>query len=296
MRFLHAFALAPLSVLPMQAAWAQSAVSEAVADIPWSSYLNYALGAFTGVKATDVVIAVCVLVLAWYAARLSRYTDRMWRVAANQAREIKEAIEIGKRNADAAEEHARATRDSIEVAAEAASATREAARVIWETAGVVTRDSAERQLRAYVFVTSGVIALANGDTGVIVTVDFENSGQTPGHDFTTWARVQVADAHADPFGPAPLPEQWPGPTVVPPRGRIQVSGSHPLTSDELQAIRGRSKAVFVWGGCDYKDTFGNPRQFIFRSAVTGPEMTGSSGGQAWRGWTLRPHKAGYEST
>jgi hypothetical protein len=84
--------------------------------------------------------------------------------------------------------------------------------------------------------------------------------------------------------------------VVPPRGRIQVSGSHPLTPDELQAIRGRGKAVFVWGGCDYKDAFGNPRQFIFRSAVNGPEMSGSSSGQAWRGWTLRPHKAGYEST
>ena len=296
MRHFHVFAVTTLSVLPMRPAWAQAGGGGPAADIPWSRYLDYVLNAFTGLRATDVAIALCALAIAWYTARLSRYTDRMWRVAANQAREIKEAIEIGKRNAEAAEEHARATRDSIEIAAEAASATREAARVIWETAGVVTRDSAERQLRAYVFVTSGVVALANGDAGVIVTVDFENSGQTPGHDFTTWARVQVADAHAEPFGPAPLPEQRPGPTVVPPRGHIQVSGSHPVTSDELQAIRGRSKAVFVWGGCDYRDAFGNPRQFIFRSAVNGPEISGSSGGQAWRGWTLRPHKAGYEST
>ena len=32
MRFLHAFAIVPLSVLPVRPAWAQSAVSEAVAQ------------------------------------------------------------------------------------------------------------------------------------------------------------------------------------------------------------------------------------------------------------------------
>ena len=56
---------------------------------------------------------------------------------------------------------------------------------------------------------------------------------------------------------------------------------------DLEKVRAGTKAIFVWGGCDYRDAFQNPRRFIFRDMMSGRE-------DAANGWALKPHPMGYE--
>ena len=57
----------------------------------------------------------------------------------------------------------------------------------WLTVRVM-RDTAHREMRAYVGIYSGAVRLVNltgGGKGITVTIDFKNEGHTPGYGFTT---------------------------------------------------------------------------------------------------------------
>jgi hypothetical protein len=153
-------------------------------------------------------------------------------------------------------------------------------------------ETSERQLRAYVTLVGGQMRIVNlntGSLGVSIDIELRNSGQTPAYNFTTWVRPpQVLDKDAVPFGPPADVSERTGSSIVGSAANVTINYTIPLT--EQEAINSGSKRIFVWGGADYTDAFGVPRYFRFRSA-SGPPV----GGPNWQGWSLQPHKLGYEA-
>ena len=158
----------------------------------------------------------------------------------------------------------------------------------------LSRDTSQRQLRAYVGVADGSIQLVNltdvGGQGISAYVRIRNNGRTPAYEFTTWfAQPVVAEANTPPFGP-PLPfEERTSSSILFSDSDAHISRATPITAEDLAAIRDGSKKVFVWGGVDYADAFGRKRTMRFHD-VNGVELGAGSGR-----WQLMPHRKGYQA-
>jgi hypothetical protein len=93
-----------------------------------------------------------------------------------QLKLIRESLVDTKKAADAANVSAIATKASVELA----------------------EKTAERQLRAYIFVDGGSITLkadSSGQQYVQGLINVRNYGRTPGYRFTTCARMEIRDAN-----------------------------------------------------------------------------------------------------
>jgi len=60
--------------------------------------------------------------------------------------------------------------------------------------------TAERQLRAYVFIQGAEIRLVNNDTAVMALMVLKNFGQTPGYQFKTWTNIRIREINEQAFG------------------------------------------------------------------------------------------------
>jgi hypothetical protein len=67
--------------------------------------------------------------------------------------------------------------------------------------------------------------------------------------------------------------------------------------DALDRVQAQAMTIYVWGRADYEDAFDKPRHFIFRCAMNG--ATGAphdhNGTVVGTGWSLGPHRLGYEA-
>jgi hypothetical protein len=155
------------------------------------------------------------------------------------------------------------------------------------------QDNGERQLRAYVSLVGGAMAHATVDNqpGYLVQIELKNSGVTPGYDFTTWIMPpEIRNLDDSPFG-SPRPEsERTGKSVIAPNTSAWINSYYLWKPGELDAVRKREKGVFIWGGANYKDAFGEPRKFMFRIMISGAENAGNG-----TGWGLAPHRLGYEA-
>ena len=152
--------------------------------------------------------------------------------------------------------------------------------------------TAERQLRAYVYVEGGQIVVTPDGGGFVAQVVFKNFGQTPANEYSTWLGGAVYEYDALPFPKERKPladrvnRSIVGPTAVTP---ITTKSA---TLGDIADIRSGKKAIFVWGGVDYVDAFGKQRYLYIRASMSGPELDFGNGR---RGWLLTPHPVGYES-
>jgi hypothetical protein len=155
--------------------------------------------------------------------------------------------------------------------------------------------TAGRQLRAYVSLSAGGIArgLVDGAPGYAVTVQLKNAGLTPGYKFTTWIKPpEVLSPDSLPFTePTPIEERTGSSVIAANGGDAWVSWNAQFRAGELEAIRDKSKALFIWGGADYRDIFGRDQYFVFRLCISGPENAHSD-----NGWALKPHPSGYDAS
>lgn len=168
-----------------------------------------------------------------------------------------------------------------------------AAVAAWWTVSIM-RDSARREMRAYVGMYSGgmqLVVLTEGGRGIRVTVDLKNAGRTPGYNFTTWIKrpriLEEAEVSFD--GPTPLAERTAA-SIIAPDTMAHIHWTIGVTDDELGDLRAGTKRVFVWGGADYKDAFGDNRHFIFRCWNDRATNLNNPGD----GVPLSPHRVGYE--
>jgi hypothetical protein len=153
--------------------------------------------------------------------------------------------------------------------------------------------TAERELRAYVFIKDG--AVRTDQSQFFITVVLKNFGQTPATDFSTWS-----DCGVYPFANIPFPktpkasDKRTGTSIVGPTAEVTITmGFCPL--GPIDAIRKNESAIFAWGGVDYLDAFGKRRYFIFRMRMSGNEGPGPGGGSLPWAWALKPHPIGYEA-
>ncbi len=165
-----------------------------------------------------------------------------------QLRLIRTAADDAKKAGIAAERAADATAASVDLA----------------------RDTAKRQLRAYVTVNGVIRTKDPGDldgAGFAVLVDIKNSGQTPALDSLQWARIEIKEF--------PLETQLPihcleNPTkgILPPEAKnLQFpTFTRALTIIEENAILANHTAIYVYGEVEYLDVFGERHltQFRFR--------------------------------
>jgi hypothetical protein len=145
------------------------------------------------------------------------------------------------------------------------------------------KDTAERQLRAYIGITGAPIL--EGADEWIIAVDYWNHGQTPAHDVRGSISVQVLAI--DPYPVFPPAEEWPGSWVMVPNAHATPDRSVALLEHEGDIVSGR-KAIFAWGHISYRDVFNWQIKVTFRYRLR-PKIDGS-------GWQLHPEQDGNETT
>jgi hypothetical protein len=186
--------------------------------------------------------------IAEYTWWLAVLTGGLVFVALGQGVFIARSDKTARLAANAAERAAKATENSVDLA----------------------RDTAKRQLRAYVTV-NGVIRTKdpgklNGE-GFAVLVDVKNSGQTPASDLLVWANIEIREFPLVTCLPLHCLEN-PTRVILPPdtKNLAFPTFDRDLTTIEENAILKNHTAVYVYGEIEYLDVFGNRHltQFRFR--------------------------------
>ena len=162
--------------------------------------------------------------------------------------------------------------------------------ILWQV--VVTKDTARRQLRAYVLVERGIIGnVANpipgpGEkietvarillptAGPSAQITIKNTGQTPAYELVHWGRICIQEFPlTSQLPPMPTPEAkfW---TVMGP-GIAEVKTLRlpkALDSNQIQGLRDGTMAIYCHGEVVYRDAFKKKRVTKYRcmySAVGG---------------------------
>jgi hypothetical protein len=138
-----------------------------------------------------------------------------------------------------------------------------------ERAIKVAEETAERQLRAYVFVREAHIIKI--DNVLAARIVIKNFGQTPAIDVQHEALFRLDEI--PPKTPLAPPNQDGPRSPLPPTGELfKLIRSNGLLSPEQEAaITARQIAFYVYGQIMYRDTFGKDRCTDFRMMQTGED-------------------------
>lgn len=158
---------------------------------------------------------------------------------------------------------------------------------------IATRDlvrgaekTAERQLRAYIGIKEGHMAIKDGNklSGIIV---MKNSGQTPAYNVKAWCITGVFEPNE------PISFRQAETKVM--YGDIGCKGSIHLTisskvypPEKIASIKSKTHPTFAWGRVTYRDVFMKDWETEFR--VTMGNEVGTDR------WGLRPCEEGNKST
>jgi hypothetical protein len=149
-----------------------------------------------------------------------------------------------------------------------------------------SRETAERQLRAYVLGYLGHIRVAaswDGELALDGSVVLKNFGQTPASDFQSWVIIDLLDSNERPFDR--IGNAVPGGVVAPTCEVTLPLRFGPISNDDIRAIEDGSKRIFVWGSAQYFDAFKQRRYFRFYN------WNGDGHGQWGMVPSDRPHEA-----
>ncbi|MEA2875792.1 MAG: hypothetical protein QOF14_988 [Hyphomicrobiales bacterium] len=156
--------------------------------------------------------------------------------------------------------------------------------LLWKATRDLVRGSeqtAERQLRAYLYPSEGKIIEVNGVNGPGVTIKFKNYGQTPAHD--------VSFVWAIGYGPYPIdwsvisePKDMVKPQYpVPPQRESKAIPNYlmrRLSPDQMVRLDAGTSAIYVIGEIKYRDVFGVSRISKVRLYRIGPINLAESDG------------------
>lgn len=140
---------------------------------------------------------------------------------------------------------------------------------------IISRQTARRQLRAYVFVANAKIGRRDEMPGHIeIIFTLKNSGQTPAHDITVWADTMVTD---NPLTVKLEGTKDPsvGKTNLPPGGKHSTSFYKVDFSpaQNLALYTNPQVAIMIWGEVRYIDAFKIKQRTKFRLIQRGgPEF------------------------
>jgi hypothetical protein len=139
----------------------------------------------------------------------------------------------------------------------------------------LSRGTAERQLRAYLYVVSNTTPDIDGDGPLEGRFLMKNGGQTPAYDVKS---VCSATFGRYPFEgePPPLPEEkFKGGTVLVPGGVVLLSHTYPGQPTETwkKALKEGNQRFVMYGEIRYNDVFGESHVTKYRAMYGGPDST-----------------------
>lgn len=135
----------------------------------------------------------------------------------------------------------------------------------WSTGSLVegAEETAERQLRAYVFPVNVDLSLST--TTPKLTITYKNCGQTPAYDVTLWTTTAAAVY--------PLLEEPRGPEIEPNASRGHIGPGEsihceafpepPITHDEIAHLLQGEGALYLYGVLHFTDAFKEKRAIKF---------------------------------
>ena len=159
------------------------------------------------------------------------------------------------------------------------------------------KDSAERQLGAYVGVSEGKIISHDMGNTFVAEISIKNSGQTPAYKVTHSISTELRDRlqrPKEPFAESPkLPQEW----VLMPGFSWMLVKNIAVGGPSGAGAISKQKDIFVWGRVDYEDVFDKPQWLSFRF-VTSERAIRQHDGTVMRtiGWELDPCGEGNAST
>lgn len=135
------------------------------------------------------------------------------------------------------------------------------------------KDTAERQLRAYVNIDTGKLeGLASGAfPEAVVTVS--NSGQTPAYNVTVVGGIALGASF--PTLPSPVPPPVVTAATISPGASVAhvVRTPRALTTSDLTNLREGSRTLYVYGEIHYHDIYTKQRKTTYRLLIGGPVGT-----------------------
>lgn len=138
----------------------------------------------------------------------------------------------------------------------------------WQVA--ITRNTARRQLRAYVFVRATAGPVANGKTRCEVVV--RNSGQTPASSVTERIAVWI-DAYPQPASPPAFPPSDDAhPYSIGPSADVVRWRDVDLSPADLKEVRAEKKAIWMLAQIRYVDVFGKAWKTEVKDFMTGARI------------------------
>jgi hypothetical protein len=138
--------------------------------------------------------------------------------------------------------------------------------------------TARRQLRSYVFIEGATLydgsTLETPDPKRFnepgVTMAFKNVGQTPAYDSITWAKIEVLPVDSDRLLKVPRMKfeyyRHLGPNGVTQKG---IWLGKKLTPQEIEDIRAKKSAIYLFGRIQYRDCFRQKHFANFRFFYNG---------------------------
>jgi hypothetical protein len=236
-------------------------------------------------KHEGAIGALATIVVAFFTFTLWRATSRLWQSAEDQLSEFRNSLTIANQHAEhmansvqesaraatAMEKLAQATDLSVQAAFDSANAAAEGVKAAWsgssaaDRTAAIMQDTAERQLRAYLGITTeaptGRPPAEIRVSGVIgANLFIRNFGQTPAHNVQQWVNIQIREF--------PLTSELPEPAEIDKLNR-GISIIHPteattascvttwsITAEDRREISIGQKAIYIYGVVHYSDIFG----------------------------------------
>jgi hypothetical protein len=156
---------------------------------------------------------------------------------------------------------------ATETAAEATKVSAEA--VLAQTD--LLRDTAQRQLRAYVCQSAGMLKFY-GTNLFEAQVTIKNFGQTPAYDVQQWMHISIGEHPLRVALPDPPQDLQVSVGIIPPTVEHWMVGQMNAGTSAPELVLGTPRrTVYVRGRIRYRDAFGERRQTDYRLIFGGPE-------------------------
>lgn len=130
----------------------------------------------------------------------------------------------------------------------------------------IARESAERQLRAYVFVKNSRRTRRKDTDPWVIEAHIKNFGQTPAYHASFRTVVEILDTNDEPTFEFPIPEKANVKLDLAPGHEQTIRKEIPNLTDPTVwgDFKSGQVAVYFWGRIDFIDAFDAPRWIRFR--------------------------------
>jgi hypothetical protein len=156
------------------------------------------------------------------------------------------------------------------------------------------KESAERQLGAYIGVSEGRIVSYDWGNTFVAEITIKNTGQTPAYQVTHYISATSRDRGTiESFNmPAKKPQKW----VMAPSASWKLAQN--IGPINVGTIQQGQREIFVWGHVDYFDVFDKPQwlEFRLRNEREERQAIGATSKVVTIGWELEPCEDGNDSS